>query len=146
MNETSIHMVGNVASDVTIRPTRTGVPRASFRVAVTPRRFDRASGRWVDGRSQFFSVSCFRQLAENVARSLFKGMPIVVVGHVSTREVETECGERSHRERYVDVEATSVGPDLARGTTSFTRVKPESVILSEQAAVDEAMRGSGSAA
>lgn len=146
MNEVSIHLVGNVASDVTIRLTRTGVPRATFRMAVNSRRFDRASDSWVDGRAQYFSVSCFRQLAENVAHSLHKGMPIVVVGKISIREVETECADRSHRERFVDVDATTVGPDLSRGTASFQRVKRESVVLSEQAAIDEAMRRGSSAA
>jgi single-strand DNA-binding protein len=146
VNDINVHLVGNVVTDVTLRFTKAGDPVATFRVAVPSRRFDRAAERWVDGESQFFSVTCWRQLARNVLDTLGKGMPIVIVGRIRSRDVERPCGETSHTVRYVDVEATSVGPDLARGVATFERVKRESVIRAEKAAVAEALRGADSAA
>jgi len=132
MHDITLTVVGNVVSDVSLRFSAAGDPVASFRVACTPRRFDRATDRWVDSDTHYFGVSCWRDMAQNVVQSVTKGMPIVVHGRLRTREVERPCGESSHRIRYQDIEARSVGPDLARGMSSFTRVKRQSVVESEE--------------
>lgn len=134
MNDINVTVIGNVATDVELRFTSAGDPVASFRVASNSRRWDRASERWADGDTQYFSVSCWRAMAHNVAQSVVKGMPIVVNGKLKTRELEKVCdsGDHTHRVRFVDVEAVSLGPDLARGVTTFTRVKREGVIESEE--------------
>ena len=66
-------------------------------------------------------------------------MPVVVYGRMRSREVERPCGEGSHTVRYQDVEAYSVGPDLARGTAEFTRVKSASVAENETRAMADVM-------
>ena len=124
MNDITFPVIGNVVNDVQLRFTRSGEPVASFRVAATSRRFDRANERWVDGDTHYFSVSCWRNLAHNVMETISKGMPVVVVGRLRSREVQRPCGDHSHAVRYFDIEAHSVGPDLARGIATFTRVKP----------------------
>jgi single-strand DNA-binding protein len=58
----------------------------------------------------YLSVSCWRRLAENAA-SLVKGDPVIVRGKLRTREWTTEQGERRS---VVELEADSIGPDLAR--------------------------------
>lgn len=128
-----VTVVGNVATDVELRFTSAGEPVASFRVASNARRWDRANERWADGDTQYFSISCWRAMAHNVAQSVVKGMPIVVNGKLKTRELEKPCEgtDHSHRVRFVDVEAVSLGPDLARGVTTFTRVKREGVEQTE---------------
>jgi single-strand DNA-binding protein len=146
MNDISLHLVGNVVNDVVLRFTKGGDPVASFRLAVGTRRFDRGAERWVDSDTHFFTVSCWRGLAANVVETIQKGMPVIVVGRMRSREVERPCGETSHVVRYYDVEATSVGPDLARGIATFTRVKRDSVVRQEQRAMDEALGTAGSAA
>jgi single-strand DNA-binding protein len=146
MNEIAMHLVGNVVNDVTLRFTKAGDPVASFRIAVGTRRFDRSEGRWVDGDTQFLTVSCWRELGANVLESVRKGMQVIVFGRMRSREVARPCGDASHSVRYYDVEATSVGIDLARGVSTFERVKRDSVIRQEQRAVDEAMGTAGTAA
>ncbi len=50
MNETTVTVIGNVASDVTMR--RVGVDEhrvVNFRVVSSERRWDKASESWVDG-------------------------------------------------------------------------------------------------
>lgn len=139
MNDITFSVVGNVVNDVQLRFTRTGDPVASFRVAVGTRRFDRTLGHFVDSDTHFFNVSCWKALAHNVMETLHKGMPVLVVGRLRSREVQRPCGEATHSVRYFDIEATSVGPDLARGTATFTRVKRDSVVESERRALADVM-------
>jgi hypothetical protein len=70
-------------------------------------------------------------------------MPVLVIGRLRSREVQRPCGDQTHTVRYFDIEAFSVGPDLARGTATFTRVKRESVIESERRATADAMAAAG---
>lgn len=143
MNEITMSVIGNVVNEVEMRFTKSGEPVASFRVASSTRRFDKASGRWIDGDTHYFTVSCWRGLAHNVVSTLQKGMPVMVVGRLRSREVERPCKEHSHVVRYFDIDATSVGPDLAKGTAVFTRVKRDSVVESERRSLADAIVASG---
>ena len=138
MNDITMTVVGNVVRDVELRFTTGGDPVASFRVATTSRRFDRASERWVDGDTHYFTVTCWRAMAHNVFESIEKGMPVVVTGRLRSREVDRPCGEQKHVVRYHDIEALAVGPDLARGVAKFTRVKRDAVVESEARALADA--------
>ena len=62
MNETTITLVGNTVSDVQLRATRDGAAWATFRMASSPRRYDRETARWVDGEPLFVTVVCWRAL------------------------------------------------------------------------------------
>ncbi|MEI6362593.1 MAG: single-stranded DNA-binding protein [Actinomycetes bacterium] len=143
MNDITLTVVGNLVTDVELRFTKSGEAVASFRVANTVRRFDRAQSRWVDGDTHYFSVSCWRNLASNVVQSLSKGMPVIITGKLRSREVERPCGDASHVVRYYDIEAIGVGPDLARGVATFTRVKREPVVESERRALADALAAAG---
>ena len=138
MNDITMTVVGNVVREVELRFTTAGDPVASFRVATTSRRFDRASERWVDGDTHFFTVTCWRAMAHNVSESIEKGMPVVVTGRLRSREVDRPSGEQKHDVRYHDIEALAVGPDLARGVAKFSRVKRDAVVESEARALADA--------
>lgn len=119
MFDTQLTIVGNVlTAPQWRRTTETGQVAASFRVASNSRRFDRASGRWVDGHSLRLRVTCWRRLAEGVVQSVMTGDPVVVVGRLYTRDWIDEQG--THRVLY-EMDATAVGHDLARGTATFQR-------------------------
>ncbi|MEU1128057.1 single-stranded DNA-binding protein [Streptomyces sp. NPDC005899] len=117
MNETWVTLVGNAATPVDFRETATG-PAARFRMAVTPRRWDREKQLWADGRTSFYTVWAWRTLAANLAASVSVGEPLVVHGRLKVREEERDGA----RKTFVDVEATAVGHDLTRGTAAFRRV------------------------
>ena len=136
MNNLMMTVVGNVMRDVDLRLTGDGDPVASFRVASNTRRFDRESERWIEGVTHYLSVTCWRTLATNVANSIKKRM---LVGRMRSREVERPCGDGSHAVRYQDIEAYAVGPDLARGTADFTRVKSASVAENETRVIADVM-------
>ena len=59
--ETQITLVGNLVDDPELRFTPSGAAVANFRVASTPRTFDKASGEWKDGESMFLTCTVWRQ-------------------------------------------------------------------------------------
>ncbi|MFJ3078475.1 single-stranded DNA-binding protein [Streptomyces halstedii] len=117
MNETMVTLVGNAATALDYRETATG-PMARFRMAVTPRRWDRGKQEWADGHTSFYTVWAWRTLASNLAGSVSVGEPLVVHGRLKVREDERDGG----RKTSVDIEAVAVGHDLTRGTAAFRRV------------------------
>jgi single-strand DNA-binding protein len=116
MNEAFVTFQGWVGNDVVHRETAQGNV-ANFRVGVTPR-IRRRNGDWVDGQTSWFSVSCWRQLADNVRSSVKKGDPVLVHGRLRTDVWERGDG---HSSVTHVVEALHVGHDLARGTSAFVR-------------------------
>ena len=130
MNEATVTMTGNVATQPENRTTERGDPMVRFRLACTPRRHDRATDSFVDLETTFVTVVCFRSLAENVLASISKGEPVVVCGRLRVLERERD-GRTS---LTVQVEAGTIGHDLTRGTTAFTRVKRETAQVVSAAA------------
>ena len=60
----SITVTGVVGSDPRVHVTTQGLAITSFRLASTRRYFDRAKGTWEDGETNWYTVSGFRQLAQ----------------------------------------------------------------------------------
>ncbi len=97
--------------------TQDGLPITSFRMAASHRRFDRTANKWVDGETNWFTVTAFRQLAINSAGSISKGERVLVTGKLRVRDWDN--GERAGTS--VEVEAEALGHDLTWGTAVFTR-------------------------
>jgi single-strand DNA-binding protein len=118
MFETNLTMAGKVVTEITRHTFPNGDRKTSFRLMARERRFDRDSQDWVDGDKVFVQVNCWRRLAEGVAVSLVKGDNVVVTGRFYVREYFTESGERRSSN---ELDARSVGPDLAWCTVSVER-------------------------
>ena len=116
--ETIITVVGNLVDDPELRFTPSGAAVANFRVASTPRTFDKQTNEWKDGDSLFLSCSVWRQAAENVAESLQRGMRVVVQGRLKARTYETREGEKR---TVFEIEVDEVGPSLKYATAKVTR-------------------------
>ena len=116
--DTNITLVGNLVEDPELRFTPNGAAVARFRLASTPRIFDKTTNDWRDGDSLFMTVDCWRQLAENVAESLGRGQRVVVTGRLKQESYETKEGEK--RTVY-KVEADEVGPSLKFATAKVTK-------------------------
>ena len=95
-----------------------GVPYTQFRLASTRRVLDRSTGAFRDGPTLWFTVKAWRAAAVNIADSLTKGDPVVVVGRLGQSEWVAQDG--SPRSELV-LEALSVGHDLSFGRTQFRR-------------------------
>ncbi|RJU03233.1 single-stranded DNA-binding protein [Arthrobacter frigidicola] len=121
MSET-ITVRGYVATEVRLALTPTGLPIAGFRMCTTDRRYDREAGAWVDGHTNWYSVSMFRQLATNASASLKKGDRVVVFGRLKVRPWTTEDGRTG---TSVEIDAESVGHDLMWGTAAYRRSSAE---------------------
>lgn len=116
--DTQITLVGNLVDDPELRFVASGAAVASFRVASTPRTFDKASGEWKDGESMFLTCTVWRQYAENVAESLSRGMRVIVQGRLKQRSYETREGEK--RTVY-EIDVDEVGPALRSATAKVTK-------------------------
>jgi single-strand DNA-binding protein len=116
--ETVITLVGNLVDDPELRFTPSGAAVANFRLASTPRTYDRQSGEWKDGETLFLTCSVWRQAAENVAESLTRGTRVVVQGRLKSRSYETREGERR---TVFEVDVDEVGPSLRSATAKVTR-------------------------
>ncbi|MEG0299284.1 MAG: single-stranded DNA-binding protein [Aurantimicrobium sp.] len=113
----NITLTGLVATTPRHLTTSEGLAITSFRLASSQRRFDRAANRWVDGDTNWYTVSSFRALAENAATSVSKGDRVIVTGKLRIRDWENT--DRSGT--TVEVEAEALGHDLTWGIASYTR-------------------------
>jgi single-strand DNA-binding protein len=116
--ETVVTLVGNLVDDPELRFTPSGAAVANFRVASTPRTYDRQSGEWKDGESLFLSCSVWRQAAENVAESLQRGMRVIVQGRLKSRTYDDREGQKR---TVFEIDVDEVGPSLRSATAKVTR-------------------------
>lgn len=115
--ETMINLVGNVVDEVQMRFTPSGAAVANFRVASTPRKFNRDTNTWVDEEALFLTVNVWRQQAEQVAESVTKGMRVVVIGQLKQRSYEKDGQKRT----VYEVEAEEIAVSLKFATAKVTR-------------------------
>jgi single-strand DNA-binding protein len=116
--ETTITIIGNLVDDPDLRFTPSGAAVANFRIASTPRTFDRQTNEWKDGETLFMSCAVWRQAAENVAESLQRGMRVIVAGRLKARSYETREGEKR---TVFEIDVDEVGPSLRSATAKVTR-------------------------
>ncbi|MGW1468496.1 single-stranded DNA-binding protein [Streptomyces sp. NPDC002308] len=115
--ETIITVVGNLVDDPELRFTAQGAAVAKFRVASTPRTFDKQTNEWKDGEGLFLTCSVWRQAAEHVAESLQRGMRVIVQGRLKQRSYEKDGQKRT----VIEMDVDEVGPSLLRATAVVTK-------------------------
>ncbi|MDO8338955.1 MAG: single-stranded DNA-binding protein [Microcella sp.] len=113
----TITLTGLVATTPRHIVTSEGLSITSFRLASNQRRYDRAKAAWVDGDTNWYTVTSFRQLGTHVASSVHKGERVIVSGRVRIRDWES--GEKNGT--TIEIDAEAVGHDLTWGRASFTR-------------------------
>ncbi|MFH8403754.1 single-stranded DNA-binding protein [Streptomyces sp. NPDC018019] len=116
--ETVITLIGNLVDDPELRFTPAGVAVASFRVASTPRTFDRQANEWKDGESLFLTCSAWRSLGENVAATLSRGARVIVQGRLKQRSYEDREGVKR---TVFELDVEDCGPSLLRATAAITK-------------------------
>ncbi|GAA1004736.1 hypothetical protein Aple_080330 [Acrocarpospora pleiomorpha] len=117
MSEIYVTLSGNVTDDPKQFHFGDGSRATSMRVAVNRRFLDRQTQTWQDGETTFYTVRCYRALADHVAQSVRRGHPVVVSGKLRVKQFERGGEQRF----WVEVEAVSVGHDLKWGISSFER-------------------------
>ena len=129
-NVTTTGIVGTTPRTVT---TSNGLTITSFRLAAGQRRFDSAAQE-VKEETNWYTVTAFRFLAENVFNSIQKGDHVIVAGKLRVRDWDN--GEKAGTS--VEIDAHTVAHDLNWGTTTFTRVPRTTEPVDETAAGDAA--------
>lgn len=119
-NDTTITLIGRLASDPELRFTPSGAPVANFRVLSTPRSFDKQRNEWVDSETLGLNCSVWRETAENVAESLHKGDHVIVVGNLVQRSYTDRDGNK--RTAY-ELQVQEVAPSLRYATAKVTRTQ-----------------------
>ncbi len=114
----TLTLTGLVATAPRHLITTEGYALTSFRLASNRRRFDRQQKTWVDSGTNWYTVSTYRQLADNVAGSVQKGDRVLVTGRLRIRDWES--GER--KGTNIEIDADSLGHDLFWGKSTFTRI------------------------
>lgn len=94
------YFIGNITKDPELTETDSGIAVCKFSIAVNRRRTG-------DGEQQtdFFNVTAWRGLGENVARYCKKGSKVCVVGRIELRQYESRDGVKK---LAVDVVAEEV--------------------------------------
>lgn len=117
MHQINVSLVGVAVSEVRAATTESGHSMARFRLVCRPRRFDAATGTFIDHDPSYVTVLCWRQLAEHVTTSVRRGDQVLVTGRMRVREWEHEGRLRIS----VEVDAQSVGLDLNRAPANLQR-------------------------
>ncbi|MGO1539003.1 MAG: single-stranded DNA-binding protein [Leucobacter sp.] len=133
--------VGTVATVPKLIQIAPEVTLCSFRLACNERRYDRERGEWVDGDTNWFTVSVFRQMAAHAAASFSKGDRVIVHGRLRVRRWEQKEKDRSGLS--VEIDADALGHDVRWGTSRFTKQQTET---SEANATSEATDAANDAA
>jgi len=114
----TLTLTGLVATTPRHIVTAEGLPITSFRLASHQRRYDKASGGWIDHDTNWYTVTAFRELALNAAQSLTKGDRVMTLGRVRVKDWSND--DRSGT--TIEIEAAALGHDLTWGVTEFLRV------------------------
>jgi len=112
--DVTVTVIGNATGDAELRFTPSGAAVANFTVATNPRRLNKQTQQWEDGEATFYRINVWRQHAENVAESVFKGNRVVVVGTLQNRQYEAQDGGKRYS---LEVTADAVALD-----TKFAQV------------------------
>jgi single-strand DNA-binding protein len=117
MPDNTITVVGNVTLAPELRFNSSSQAASSFGLAVNRRWQNQQTQEWEESVS-FFDVTCWRDLAENVAETVTKGARVIVTGRLEQHSWETDDGERRSR---TEVVADDVGPSLRWATAEVTK-------------------------
>jgi single-strand DNA-binding protein len=115
--DNSVTISGNTTREPELRFTTAGRAVCQFGVAVNRRWQNRQTNQWEETVS-FFDVTCWAQLAENVAESVAKGARVLVCGRLEQQSWTTPDGQPRSK---VQIVADDVGPSLKWATAELTR-------------------------
>ena len=113
-----VTLVGNLTKDPTFTPSHDGKKAfGRLSIAVNERRGE-------EEVTNYYDVTLFGSLAENVAYSLRKGQRVLVTGRLSTSQetITKQDGTEGHR-NHVGIIATAVGPELTWATARVAKAE-----------------------
>ncbi|MDR0788585.1 MAG: single-stranded DNA-binding protein [Bifidobacteriaceae bacterium] len=122
-NDIVITIVGNLAGDPDLRYTNSNVPYCNFTVASTPSVFNSNTNSWDNGTTVWMRCVAWREIAENIQKSLTKGTRVIVQGRMTENEWQTKEGETRRDKQLTVIDA---GPSLFRAVTNVEKTTSNS--------------------
>ncbi|HLL68979.1 MAG TPA: single-stranded DNA-binding protein [Micromonosporaceae bacterium] len=113
--------VGRATADPELRFAPSGMAVAKVNLAFNSRKKNEATGQYEDDKVFFVEAVAFKQLAENLAESVQRGVEIVVTGRLVTESWEDKNGggKRSKPSLLID----SIGPSLTFATAKVQKLE-----------------------
>lgn len=118
-NEQMITIRGRLTGPPELRFTPSGAAVANFTIAANARQFDKNTNEWKDKETIFWRCSAWRELAENVAESLDKGMAVIAFAELESRSYEKDGQTRTVTEAKIE----AIGPDLRWASAKVTKAQ-----------------------
>jgi single-strand DNA-binding protein len=115
MSQSGITAIGNLTADPQLTFTGAGAAKLSFGVAVNYFWNDQDGAR--QERTSFFNCVAWKQIAEDAAAVLEKGMRVIVSGRLEQRTYQDKEGKDR---QIIEIVVEDVGPS-ARGISSVQR-------------------------
>jgi single-strand DNA-binding protein len=122
-----ITVEGTAVADSELRFSQSGTAVGRLRLVAQDRRMNKETNEWEDGDQLWIDVTCFKQLAENVAESVLKGDRVIVTGKIRTEEWnDRETGDKRSKVALIaDAVAVSLQfrpvPHTSKAARSSTR-------------------------
>lgn len=116
-----VQLTGNVARDIEMRHTNSGMAVASFSIAVNSQK--KVNDEWID-EVDFFDVTFFGKRAETVAKYFKKGSKILIMGRLKTDSWEDrESGQKRYKTFVIaeDFEFMGSKPDSNQQSPQATQ-------------------------
>lgn len=120
MNLAPVTIIGNLTGDPELTYTTSGQAKLTFGVASNHVWYDQAGEK--QEKPSYFNVVAWRYLAEGSARTLEKGIPVIVYGRLEQRSYEDKDG---HKRSVVEVVAEEVAIATKGLETIERRVRQE---------------------
>lgn len=111
----NITIIGNLTNEPELRFTHSGT--AMLTGSIADNRRYQVNGEWQEETS-YVNFVAWRDLAENAAASLSKGMRVVVSGRLQQRSYEDKDG---NKRSAFDIVVDDIAPSLRFATASVTK-------------------------
>jgi single-strand DNA-binding protein len=100
---------GTLCSDPELRFSTNGRPLCKLRVAVSERRRDQESGKYVSGEAEYIDVTVWNRQAESVVEMLRKGDRVIAIGQWERNEWLDKNDQWQSRRTFTGRE---IGPSM----------------------------------
>jgi single-strand DNA-binding protein len=112
-------LVGRMTAAPELRFSAQGVAVVAFTIVTSRRVKDQQTNEWSDADVTYWDCKAFKNLAENIAETLDKGMEVVATGRaVQDSWEDKQTGQKRSK---IAVRIDAIGPSLSRATAKVTK-------------------------
>lgn len=119
----TITLTGRLGAEPEMRFTPSGMAVVKLSIVTSRRSKNEQTGEWADTDVTWWDCTGFKQLAENVASSLGKGMAVIATGRVVQENWEDK--QTGQKRSKLAVRLDTIGPDLTRATARVEKVNSQ---------------------